>query len=117
MPIVTQIREHVRQIEEEANAGHMITSAKTLEATHRLENGQTEIRHGIQVLSQGGREILQEQLKFGQRQENDSAALQAIRDLMERALPPGNIIKDQPPVVHSNGQQPITVVQEKAIGN
>ena len=101
-PIVTQIREHVRKIEKTAEVGHMITSAKTLEATHRLENGQTEISHEIQVLSQ--------------REEETSADVQAIRGMMEEALQSSHIIKDQSQVVHSNGQQPITVVQGKVIG-
>lgn len=113
-PIVTQIREHVRKIEETAEVGHMITSAKTLEATHRLENGQIEISHGIQVLSQGDKAILQEQQKLGQRQEKNSADIQAM---MEKALQSIHWIENQALFVRSDRRQPITVVQKKAIGN
>ncbi|KAM0796207.1 hypothetical protein BDR22DRAFT_893540 [Usnea florida] len=114
-PIVTQIREHVRNIEKTAEVGHMITSAKTLEATHRLENGQTKISHGLQILGQGDREILQEQQKLGQGQHKQDKILADLKAMMEKSLQPSHSIDNRALFVQSNGQRPITEVQGKAI--
>ena len=116
-PIVTRIREHVAKIEKTAAVGHMITSTKNLEAAHRLENGQTSISYGIQILSQGDSELLQEQQMLGQKFEKYSADVQAIRHMMEAALQSTQINKSQPLAVHSDKHEPITAVQERTIGN
>ena len=116
-PIVTQIKEHVARIEKTAAVGHIITSTQTLEAARRIEDGQTEISHGIQVLSQSDWDLLQEQRSLGQRQEKHSADIQAMREMMEAALQSIHISKKQPLAVHSNRHEPITAVQRNAIGN
>ena len=107
----------MRKIAQIADLGHIITSTKTLEVTHRLEDGQSEISQGIVALGRGEWEIIQEQRKARQEREKDSANVQGMRDdirnFVEKSL---RIPQHQSLVVRDTGTRATTEVQEMAIG-